>query len=186
MNRERLPVILEQYVVRTIMTLSTAAHRVELDGLRDDLCDSAAMLIRLAIDQSSEIALREWCDRTVTLLDGVALSDLPMLSSAKLSVLRLRSSLAKEVKNEPAATAAPVVPAKRQPKTDLNKNQARLRDFIQGRPNIRMRELLAALKPEISERTIKRCLKDMVASGALERAQVDGLVQYSVTEKKIA
>ncbi len=172
-----IPVILEQYMVRAIMALSSSATAVADDDLREDLRDSAAMLVRLAMDRSAD-NLREWCDRTIVLLDDSLVHEVERLSPAKLAVLRLRSALLPAVTASPSAPVADKKPAATA--VSSGKSQQRILEAIMSNPDARPSELVAALWSAMSERTVKRCLKEMVDSGILRKIQTDGSVRYRI------
>jgi hypothetical protein len=182
MNREHPSIMLEHYMVRAVMALSNAAAKVGVDDLRDDLRDSAAVLVRLAISSVSEEELREWCDRTVMLLDGISPTELPTLSSVQLSVIRVRSSLPKQPASPPRPAIATKPAASRPLKEFLSDNQKKIIEFMRTNPEVRIRELMAALLSSMSERTIKRSLKELTTKGTLKRIQDADGVRYCLAE----
>ena len=180
MNPETSPVLLEHYLIRTVMSLSAAAAKTDLDDIRDDLRDAAALLIRLAMANPADIAVRDWCDRTLGLLETMDKSDEQIISSARLAVLRLRSILLG------AALDKNVVPKTIEAKIirprlgSLGNNPKKIAEFVKANPDVRTRELVTNFITTMSERTIKRCLKELVDCGMLEHLRREGAVLYRV------
>jgi hypothetical protein len=188
--------LFEHYVVRAIVALCSIAAHTTLDDVRDDMRDASAILIRLTTaalsDESGDSMeeIRIWCDRMAVTLDTLIIDDglLHIRPSARLAIIRLRSLLPQQTESTPRAIPEiPVAPQVRKTKTlpqassvDLNRNQKKIFDFVSQHPNVRTRELVGSLSPALSDRTIKRCLKELVGLGILERVQIQGAVSYCV------
>lgn len=183
MNQETSPVLLEHYLIRTIMSLSVAAVKTDLDDIRDDLRDAAALLIRLAMANPVDIAVRDWCDRTLGLLETMDKFDEPTISSARLAVLRLRSILLAATSDKNATGAASEITEAKivRPRLgSLGDNPKKIVEFVKANPDVRTRELVTNFLSMMSERTIKRCLKELVECGMLEHLRREGAVLYRV------
>lgn len=182
MNQEISPVMLEHYLIRAVMSLSSAAAKTDLDDVRDDLRDAAALLIRLAIAGPASLAVQDWCDRTLSLLDSLGDLDGQTVSSARLAILRLRSTLLTSFPEKEKSHTSPAglseVKAPRPRLGALGNNSKKILEFVKDNPDVRTRELVAHFLPALSARTIKRCLKELVDGGALERLQHEGAVLY--------
>lgn len=165
------------------MSLSVAAAKTELDDVRDDLRDSAALLIKLAMAGSASMAVSDWCNRVISLLDSLDGLDDATISSVRLSVLRLRSTLS--VNNSKGAAVCPMTEMLdiegARPKLDsFGNNPKKIAEFIKANPDVRTRELVSHFTPILSVRTIKRCLKELVDGGILERLHREGAVLYRI------
>jgi len=193
-----VPILVEQYIIRTLMIFCAIAAASDRDDVRDDARDAATALIRLyaamiatGITSETRQAVREWCGRTSHLLDmciaGVDVAD-HQLSTAQLAVLRLQVMVVD--RHESASKVARPAPSREKvsipksgTKEPLHGNQKKILEFLRAHPDVRTRELIAHFSSSLSDRTIKRYLKELVALGILEREQHQGAVVYRVLAK---
>lgn len=186
-------VLFEHYVVRVIVSLCSIASRTTLHDVRDDMRDASAILIRLTAlalaDESEESReeIRIWCDRMTTTLDALPIGDelLHVCPTARLAVIRLRSLIPVPAEAKAPAVSAKKIPTKPTPTRGIpahtTAHQKKILECVRQHPNMRTRELLSRLVPGLSDRTVKRCLKELVAAGSLERVKDQGAVSYRLS-----
>ncbi|MCC6405496.1 MAG: MarR family transcriptional regulator [Candidatus Yanofskybacteria bacterium] len=184
---------IERYAIRAVVALAAASSQSEEPEVTIQMREDAAHLMTLCIAGDTVLRAegRQWCDDTTGFLQrwrthGV-LSEQAALSAAT-AVLRLRLVLARsdgvtiasEKKvQEKKVIASPVV-KRPQPQPEVEGSQKRVLAYIFEHPAVRTGTLVAALTPSISSRTVKRCVKELVASGLIRRAELpDGGVAYT-------
>jgi hypothetical protein len=173
---------LEHHVIRTVITLCSVAGQSHSQDVRDGMRDETSALLGLWLGMAStvpngtdpSILLRQWCGRVAAHLEVLA-SDanqpLDAILSSQAAILRLRSALPAEQIAEKSAPAAPV----------LNDSQKMILEFMGDHPRVRTREITDHFAGSLSDRTVKRCLKELVSEGVLVRTSQDGAVMYSLT-----
>jgi hypothetical protein len=187
-----MSVIMEQQVIRAVVSLCSVAAQSELDDVRDDMRDAAALLVRLATPNGSAPGneLRRWCDDTLATLDILSASgDAPSrtISAAQLSVLRLRSwapvPASKVVPPKKPAANRDIASSAR----SLNGNQKKILQFIAGHAPARTKEIIENFTGTLSDRTVKRALKELADLSLIRRSEFQGSVSYeAVLDQKIA
>jgi len=178
-------VILEQSIIQAVISLSTFAARLEEDDVRDDIRNMVATLIRLCLSGQSDQDVRQWCISSLELLDTLASDEhIPQSSRsvAYVGVLRLQAALpAIKSSSAPAMkTVNKVMPA-RAVRT-LHANEKKILQFIKEHPRVRTKELVERFDQTLSDRTIKRVLKELVARGSVRRIEQDNAVLYEVLD----
>jgi hypothetical protein len=177
-------VILEQTIIRAVVSLCSFAAHTDVDDVRDDVRDSAATLIRLCMDGArNEEDIRQWCTHTLGLLDMCA-SDASLSvrahASAHVAVLRVQALIGSAEEAQPTPKAQPKAPRAAR---SLNANQKKLLACIQEHPDIRTKDLVERFSQQLSDRSVKRVLKELLEAGALERTQNEGAVLYRVLDR---
>lgn len=122
----------------------------------------------------------------VTDLMYLQMAPLPLLLTARKNLLKVKivlrryppirsSSVLKETRNsqeqEPKKANAAV-------SISLSLNQQKIFDFIKRSPSVRPKDIMQAL-PHLSERTVKRNLKELIREGLLKKRSLDNGVYYS-------
>jgi hypothetical protein len=155
--------------------------------VRDDMRDEAGSLVHLWVLASPARPngddlfghIRDWCVRLTQRLEELSHEELQPLEAvlaAQASVLRLQTAIPGPV--APARMVVQHTPPTRTPSPDLGGNQKRVLAFVREHPDVRTKELIEHFSDTLSDRTVKRCLKDLVSAGVLVRAEHDGSVQY--------
>jgi predicted HTH transcriptional regulator len=101
----------------------------------------------------------------------------------KQEVMKIESALENESRPKPEPRPASPEPARKvKPKTEnipeVNETKKKIIAFIRTQPQIRAKEILVELS-SISNRTIKRNLKELVDSGMVIRYSDNGIIYYS-------
>ena len=177
--------LIQQQVIRTIVALCAVAAQTDSLDVRDDMRDEAAALVYLSGNSETE-PIRRRCEILAARLGALALDETQLQStilSAHAQILRLLAAFPVQVskKSEPVPVRVPphkpVGPAK-----NLASNQKKILGYVGEHPNIRTKEITDHFSGILSDRTVKRCLKDLVSAGVLMRTDIKGtgVVTYRV------
>lgn len=177
---------IHQHLVRTVTALCAFAAVCD-DDARIELTDDAAFAVHIWTATAGDVRLnelRDWCAQTAGGLErmrGPGREHRALLR-ASLALLRLRSAL-----TVPEKTVAPVKSLSRPsaPRKDvpprpasLGANQKRLLEALRTAGPIRTRDLITHLAGQLSDRTIKRGLKELAVAGIVRRTESGGAVTY--------
>ena len=183
----------ERQAIRAAVALASASSRAATPEAIADLREEASQLIGLCIRQTGADALRAWCAEASDMLTRLSEEDAlpqPLLLAASAAVLHLRLGAARLPTPAVAATPSGTGNARRRsahtatPRpAAIGGNKRKVVQFITEHPDIRTKDLVDGLKGTLSPRSIKRYLKELVASGAIRRSETgDGGVAYSVSQ----
>jgi hypothetical protein len=174
--------IIEQQAIRAALSLAAASAHAQTPDSIADMREEAAQLISLCIHKTQDtLPFHVWCDSATELLQRISGTDsLPEQEALRVSaaILRLRLVVARSPK--------PVERPKKQTtaqekKGDVHGNQKKIMAFIVEHPDIRAKDLIQGLSGALSPRTIKRCLKELTDTGAVQRTELaEGGVSYRV------
>lgn len=187
---------LEQQVIRTVLALCMFAVRCQGSEVRDDMRDEAVALTHLWLRVVSSNAnghdpadhLRQWCFQILPRLEALSRESgqpLDAVLAVQAAVLRLRTSLgAPQPAQPPVKSARPArspAPTRNNSSTGvLGSNAKRVLGFVREHPDVRPKELISHFSGTLSDRTVKRCLKDLIEAKAIVRIEQDGAVQYRI------
>ena len=98
----------------------------------------------------------------------------------KQKTLDLKLSFIQDIKNKkiPKTGESKTIKPAAIPKSKLTSNQEKIVDFVKKSNKIRTKDIVEKFNV-LSERTIKRTLKDLTESGILKREEKDRAVYYS-------
>jgi hypothetical protein len=171
--------ITERQAIRAALTLAAASAHGRTPDAVADLREEASQLIGLCIkDGSAADGLLQWCDDAAALIRRLASDDcLPQQPAlnAETAVLRFRLAVVRQpqpahIMKEPPTKKIHVV---------VEGGKKKLLDFIASHPNMRTSALVTARAGELSSRSIKRFLKELLVAGAVRRTKLeDGGVAY--------
>lgn len=174
--------IIEQQAIRAALALAVASAHARTPESIVDMREEAVQLIGLCIhDVNDTIPFLAWCDTAVELLERISRADAISEQEAlrvSAAILRLRLVVARYTKHKESSNKAAAVHKK---KSDVHGRQKLIIEFVTSHPDVRTKDLISGLSKELSVRTIKRCLKDLLDTGMLQRTKSDdGGVSYHV------
>lgn len=172
--------VLHRHLIRTIMSFCRLAERSVDYDTRDDLFDSCMALLDICL--TGHPPIRDWCHEASALLDRLDDSHSLLRAQARLLHLRVAvgvpASGVGTVKTKPSVAKAPAAP--KSAPMDLGKNQRRIFEWLREHSGARTRELVAQFAAELSDRTVKRSLKELVEAGVIRKVEDGGSVSYEV------
>lgn len=172
--------ITERQAIRAALALAVASAHGGTPDAVVDLREEASQLIGLCINGGSAAdGLLQWCEGAAALVHRLASDDcLPPRSAldAETAILRFRLAVIRQ--QPPVQAPTKEMPAKKI-QVQVEGGQKKLLDFITTHPNMRTTALITALAGQLSSRTVKRFLKELVVAGAVRRIKLeDGGVAY--------
>jgi len=180
-----------QQTVRAVLALCQLAARCDVDDIRTDILDEAAVLIDVSIGLPAETrteSVAAWCRQTagwLSRLEGIGGVDEPSLLRAQARVLRLQASA--DGAQQPQKRIASAVRKKRRTGTPIGeptKGQVRILEWLRSNPGTRSGELVEHFAGDFSPRTVKRSLSNLVATGLVQRSKTEtGGVRYEAAER---
>jgi len=177
---------IHQHLVRAVTALCAYAAVCGDEDARAELNDDAAFAVHVWTAASGDIRaaeLRDWCGQAMGALErlrGPGIAHRGLLR-ASVALLRLRASLPAP-ESAPAKAFRPVSRSKEsapRPVT-LGTNQKRLLEALRAAGPVRTRDLITQLAGQLSDRTIKRGLKELAVAGLIRRTESGGAVIYEV------
>jgi hypothetical protein len=186
-----------QLSIRVVMALCRYAERTNDRDFQGDIADECAVLLDVATATSDNqpAMIQSWCVRMQNMLRRLSpnTSDGESFARAELAVLRLRSAVVVSPKtlvrpSEPlrvkkisSGNFSRPSPAKRDG-NGVGENQKKVLNWLREHPSARPKDLIAHFVGSLSDRTIKRSLKDLTGAGLLRRIERDDSVVYEVAE----
>ncbi|MCC6934090.1 MAG: hypothetical protein IT406_00110 [Candidatus Yanofskybacteria bacterium] len=182
--------ILERYAIRASVALAAASSQGSEPEIVIHMREDAAHLAELCVagDEALRGEGRQWCDDVLRALqrwmtEGLVAEHAAL--SASVAVLRLRLMVGRSesgdasVKNVAAEKKALPIRETQRATAKIEGNQKKVLAYVVAHPDARTGALIAALAPGVSPRTVKRCLKELVAAGLMRREKLpDGGVSY--------
>jgi hypothetical protein len=187
---------LERQAIRAALALAAASAHGRTPEAIADMREEAGELLEFWVgdygaERNDRDALCRWCDDSIAMVQRLSsagsVSEQFALNAAA-AILRFRLAVVhqrpKPAPHTPSKTVTPRTAKKNSTSESVQKKQRMVFDYIAQHPNMRTKDLVEALEKSLSIRTMKRCLKELVASGTLRRAKLDdGGVSYSVDTK---
>jgi len=179
---------IHQHLVRAVTALCAFAAACGDEDARGELTDDAAFAVHIWTSAAGDARigdLRDWCGQTAVTLErmrGPGREHRALLRAA-VALLRLRAALPVPEKPAPVKSAPRKEVARKEPvprPASLGANQRRLLDALRTTGPIRTRDLIAHLAGQLSDRTVKRSLKELAAAGLIRRTESGGAVTYEV------
>jgi DNA-binding transcriptional ArsR family regulator len=186
-----------QLSIRAVMALCRYAERTDDRDFQGDIADECAILLDVATatSDSQPAMIQSWCVRMQNMLRRLSpnTSDGESFARAELAVLRLRSA----VVVSPKALVRPSEPLRvkkissgnfsrpssaKRSGNGVGENQKKVLSWLREHPGARPKDLIAHFVGSLSDRTIKRSLKDLTGAGLLRRIERDDSVVYEVAE----
>lgn len=181
--------IVLQQTVRTVLALCQFAASCEVDDVRADALDEAAALIDMTTSVQSDariVAVSAWCRQVngwLGRLQGVGGIDGTALLRAQARVLRLLAVADEKPEKKMEPRARP----KREQKAVIAEpttGQSRIVEWLRGNRGARNRELVAHFAGDMSPRTVKRSLSNLLAMGLVCKSKTEtGGVTYDIVER---
>lgn len=162
----------ELLLLRSLIGLLRVSDGTIDPDVREDLIDDALMLLRGAVADNTAMIASAIADG-LSHIAGLGTQS-ALYARATVLLLRLQHQIGED---SPAPASlrkqAPIAPAPAS-RARLNTNQKRIVEHVRSHPGARTKELMELFGGELSDRTILRCLKELVTVGALERVKSPG------------
>lgn len=181
---------IHQHLVRTIIALCALAATTDEDA-RAELADESVEALQAGGTVNGAETLRVWCTTANALIERLRTSGANehACTRASVALLRLRTALPLAVSPKDPIVSVPAHSSRRTViATDpdvITKNQQRILDALQQVGPSRTRDLVAHVAGTLSDRTVKRSLKELVAAELVCRNEKDGAIVYARVDTKV-
>lgn len=180
----------EHHVIRTAVALCGFASACADGRIRDDMRDETFSLLQLWLSSASRAsgddhyqALRRWSRRMATELQALSSQGSEAALIAHTAVTRLQLVLGDNQKMAPSgshspATRSPIRTVSTRPVS--GPGPTKVLGYIREQNRARVRDIIQKFSGVLSDRTVKRSLQALVASGHVVRIDDDGAVTYQM------
>jgi hypothetical protein len=180
----------EHHIVRTAVALCGLASSCADGRIRDDMRDETVGLLQLWLSVASRVsgddhyqALRRWSRRMATELQALSGDGSEAALVAHTAITRLQLVLGDDPKV--ISVISPATPS-RSPARSVSTRPisgpgpTKVLEYIREQSPARVRDIIQKFSGSLSDRTVKRSLQVLVASGHIVRADDDGVVTYRI------
>ncbi len=177
--------LFERQALRVALALAAASGYGNTPDAIADMREEAIQIIDMCVRVPADGEMvQHWCDDVVGMLNRF-ISVGAVHESAALraiaSVLRFRLCISKSIQGASKITSSQKKTEKPKRTIPLQKTALSVLAYIKEHPQIRAKEIVGALQGALSERTVKRSLKDLAELGRVRRIRhADGGVSYIV------